>query len=166
MADKIITSLPSDIEEALLSLTDVLRQFGVTHVGHGLIIRDFKPTAFFSSKEWADRYDKDDLVSRDPLRKCALNTNYKIVPWEYLPLTKEAKPVLEERKRVFCAKSGLLVSIKCKKFHETFVLGVDSSKYSAINIFDENFNIFNECFLKFRRTHMMYYPNNVFGGAK
>lgn len=160
MAGKILTSLPSDIEENLLSLTNNLRELGVTHVGHGLIVKSLKPTAFFSCKEWANRYDDEDLVSRDPVRACAVNTNFKVVPWEYIPSNKEQRPILEERKREFCAKTGLLISIKHKQFHETFVFGTDSNKNDITHFFSKNLRVLIDNLLMFRKEHMRYYFSN------
>lgn len=160
MAGKILTSLPSDIEENLLSLTNSLRELGLTHVGHGLIVKSLTPTAFFSCKEWANRYDDEDLVSRDPVRACAVNTNFKVVPWEYIPSNKEQRPILEERKREFCAKTGLLISIKHKQFHETFVFGTDSNKYDITHFFSKNLRVLIENLLMFRKEHMRYYSSN------
>jgi len=166
MSGKIITVLPLDIESNLLTLTNNLRKLGITHVGHGLIVGDLTPTAFFSSKEWARRYDDEDLVSRDPIRACALNTNFKIVPWDYIPSKKEQKPILEERKREFCAKTGLLISIKNKLFHETLVFGSDSRKYDVTHLFSKNSQILIEHVLMFRKEHMRYYFNNTCVDAK
>ena len=45
MAGKILTYLPLDIEEKLLTFTNNLRKLGITHVGHGLIVKSLKPTA-------------------------------------------------------------------------------------------------------------------------
>ena len=166
MAGKILTSLPPDIEEKLLMFTNNLRKLGVTHIGHGLIVKSVKPTAFFSCKDWAQKYDDEDLVSRDPVRACALNSNFKIVPWEYIPSNKEQKPILEERKREFCAKTGLLISIKHPQFHETFVFGTDSNKYDITHFFNKNSDVFVENLLLFRKEHMRYYFSNPDGDAK
>lgn len=165
MAGKILTSLPSDIQEKLLALTNNLREIGITHIGHGLIVGTLKPTAYFSCKEWADRYDDEDLVSRDPIRACALNTNFKLVPWDYIPASKEQRPVLEERKREFCSKSGLLMSIKHKEFHETLAFGTDSKKHDITHFFSKNSRVLIENFLMLRREHMHYYSNNDGGDA-
>ncbi len=166
MAGKILTTLPLDIEKELLTLTDNLRNLGITHVGHGLIVGDLKPTAFFSTKEWARRYDDEDLVSRDPIRACALNSNFKAVPWEYIPSQKEQKPVLEERKREFCAKSGLLISVKNKNIHETLVLGSDSRKYDITQLFNKHLQTFVDHVTLFRKAHLRYYSNSVYVDAK
>lgn len=166
MAGKILTSLPLDIEENLLLLTNNLRKLGITHIGHGLIVRSLKPTAFFSCKDWARRYDDEDLVSRDPIRACALNTNFKVVPWEYIPSNKEQKPILEERKQEFCARTGLLISMKHKQFHETFAFGTDSKKHDITHFFIRHSHILIENFLMFRKEHMRYYSNNGDVGAK
>ncbi len=166
MSGKILTSLPLDIEENLLALTNELRRVGVTHVGHGLILKGLTPTAFFSCKNWAKRYDDDDLVSRDPIRACALNTNFKIVPWEYIPFKKEQKSVLEERKREFCAKNGLLISMKHKKFHETFVFGTDFKKSNITEFFGKNSKMLVRHLVMFRKEHMRYYSNNCGDDAK
>lgn len=166
MAGKIITSLPLNIEEKLSILTNNLRQIGITHIGHGLIVKSLKPTAFFSCKDWAHRYDDEDLVSRDPVRACALNSNFKIVPWEYIPSNKEQKPVLEERKHEFCARTGLLISIKHPQFHETFVFGTDSKKYDITHFFNKNSHVLIENLLLFRKEHMRYYLNNSDDDAK
>jgi len=166
VAGKILTSLPLDIEGNLLVLTNNLRELGVTHVGHGLIVGSLKPTAFFSCKDWANRYDEEDLVSRDPIRACALNTNFELVPWDYIPSNKEQKTVLEERKRDFCAKTGLLISIKHQQFHETFVFGTDSNKYDIAHFFSKNSRLLIEHLLKFRKEHMRYYVSNDGVGAK
>lgn len=164
MAGKILTSLPLDIEENLLALTNELRKMGVTHIGHGLIVGELKPTAFFSCKDWAKRYDDEDLVSRDPVRACALKTNFKVVPWEYIPSKKEQKPVLEDRKHEFCAKNGILISIKHKLFHETFVFGTDSNKQNVTDFFSENSTILINQLIMFRKEHMRYYsPSNNCG---
>ncbi|MBY0271802.1 MAG: autoinducer binding domain-containing protein [Alphaproteobacteria bacterium] len=161
MAGKILTSLPSDIEKNLLALTNNLRELGVTHIGHGLIVGSLKPTAFFSCKEWAERYDDEDLVSRDPIRACALKTNFKIIPWEYIPSNKEQRPVIEERKREFCSKTGLLISIKNKEFHETFVFGTDSKKHDITHFFSKNSRVLIENLLMFRKEHMRYYTQSI-----
>lgn len=166
MAGKILTILPENIEKELLMLTNNLRKLGITHIGHGLIVGTQKPTAFFSCKEWARRYDEEDLVSRDPIRACALNTNFKAIPWEYIPSQKEQKPVLEERKREFCAKTGLLISIKNKKLHETFVFGSDSHKQDITQLFNKNLQVFIDHVRLFRRIHLGYYFNNVDVDAK
>lgn len=166
MAGKILTVLPSDIDAELLALTDNLRKIGVTHVGHGLIVGNIKPTVFFSSKSWARRYDKEDLVSRDPIRACALNTNYKIVPWEYIPSQKGQKPVLEERKREFGAEVGLLISLKERSVHETFVFGSDSRKYDVTELLNKNLKTFIDHLIRFRKIHMRYYSSNAYVEAK
>lgn len=166
MAGKILTSLPPDIEENLLFLTNKLRELGITHIGHGLIVGSVKPTVFFSCKEWARRYDGEDLVSRDPIRACALNSNFKIVPWEYIPSNKEQRPVLEERKREFCAKTGLLLSMKDRKFHETFVFGTDSNRQDITSFFNKHSRVLIDNLLMFRKEHMRYYSSNVDVDAK
>ena len=160
MTGKILTSLPLDIEENLLALTNELRRIGITHIGHGLIVKDLTPTAFFSCKDWARRYDDEDLVSRDPVRACALRTNFKVVPWEYIPSKKEQQPVLEDRKHEFCAKNGLLISMKHKLFQETFVFGIDSNKRNITDFFNKNSKTLVNHLIMFRKEHMRYYSNN------
>ena len=166
MAGKILTSLPLDIEEKLLVLTNELRKIGITHIGHGLIVKGLKPTAFFSCKNWAKRYDDEDLVSRDPVRACALKTSFKVVPWEYIPSKKEQKIVLEERKREFFAKNGVLISIKHKQLHETLVFGTDSNKRNIEDFFSKNSEILINYLIMFRKEHLRYYSNNYGAGAK
>ena len=157
MQPSIITKLTDRIDQNLSSLVVELQDLGVSHVGHGLILDGKIPTAYFSAPEWADRYEAEDLVSRDPIRACALKENYHIIPWDCIPATKKQKVVLEERKRVFQARSGILISIKHPSFHETFAIGCSSKKYDIFHLLNKDKNSILSYLLKFRAEHLSYY---------
>jgi hypothetical protein len=157
MNKHIITSLPFDIEEKLDFLTNNIQEMGISHVGHGIIFKNKTPTAYFSSKDWGRRYDADGLVHCDPIRACAIETNYQILPWDAISCTKEQKINLDERKRAFCAHSGVLISLKNENFHETLVLGCDSKRYSILNLVGKNIKDIISIVLKYRSIHMNYY---------
>jgi hypothetical protein len=161
MAGKIITKLPAAIDFKLRLLTEELRNLGISHIGHGLIVQNNNiPSAFFSTQEWAERYDQEDLISRDPIRACALQTNYHIIPWDSIMMTKEQRVVFNERKRLFEAKTGLLISIKTPQLHETFVLGTDSAKYDVFELFNQNVQYIFNYLLRFRKEHLSFYNEN------
>ncbi|MBY0282214.1 MAG: autoinducer binding domain-containing protein [Alphaproteobacteria bacterium] len=163
MERKIITSLPFGLEQKLDLLTEKLRPYGISHIGHGMIIPDKIPTVYFSSKEWAKRYSEENLVGRDPVRECALKTDYRMIPWDALLLDNPKRMILEERKKAFEANTGILISLKTKQFHETFVLGNASKKMDISHlIFDNKATVF-KYLLKFREHHLSFYKeNNIF----
>lgn len=156
MAGKIVTHLPKLITDQLDLLVCELQNLGVTHVGHGLIYPDKMPTAYFSVSEWAERYDKEDLVSRDPIRACSLQTNYRVIPWDAIPVDKNQNMIIEERKRCFQAYKGILISLKGRLCHETLVLGSDSRNLSVWELFDTP-ALLGSYLLKFRAIHNQYY---------
>ncbi len=157
MTNQIITILPQEIDHQLASLVTELQNLGISHVGHGLIYQGQSPTAYFSSKEWSMLYSDKELVSHDPIRECALKTDYRLISWDSILSTKAQRMVLEERKRTFQAKTGLLISIKTPTFHETFALGCDSSLYNVFHLVrTEKISIF-DYLLKFRKIHCAYY---------
>jgi hypothetical protein len=156
LAGKIVTHLPSLIADQLGLLVYELQNLGITHVGHGLIYPDKTPTAYFSVSEWAERYDKEDLVSRDPIRACALQTNYRVIPWESILVDRKQRMIVDERKKYFQAHSGLLISVKTPLFHETLVLGCDSRRLSVLELF-ESTALLGNYLLQFRAIHNQYY---------
>lgn len=157
MQPSIITKLPHHIDKKLTSFVKELQDLGVSHVGHGLIVKGKKPTAYFSVEEWADRYVAEGLIKHDPIRACAVQANYHIIPWDCISTTKNQKVVLEERKRVFNAKSGVLISIKHPTFHEMFALGCASSQYDILHLLNQNQKDVIHYLLKFRTEHLSYY---------
>lgn len=157
---KIITKLPENIKVEIDSLTENLRDCGITHIGHGLIVNQKTPSAYFSSPEWAERYGKDDLISRDPIRACALNTNYRIIPWDSILMTRDQRVVLNERKRIFKAKTGVLISNKTANWHETLALGTDSSRHDILDLFTHHYVDILNNLIKIRNTHLQIYSKN------
>ncbi len=158
MTEKIITKLPDALTSDLTHLVQELQNLGVTHVGHGLIYKDKTPTAYFSVPEWADRYDKEDLVSRDPIRACALQTSYHVIPWDAIATTSPQRGLIEERKKSFHAQSGLLISVKTPLVHETLVLGCDSAQFTLFELLTMP-KLMGHYLLRFRAIHSQYYDN-------
>lgn len=156
MNQKIITELPEKILIQLHNLTKELQNLGINNVGHGLIYPHRTPTAYFSSSKWADLYNKENLVSYDPIRIYALKTNHHLLTWDSIIANKKQLEVIEERKKYFESSKGMVISIKTPYFHETLTLGYDAKSLASLPIF-RTAHILSEYLLKFRAAHSQYY---------
>jgi hypothetical protein len=133
---EIITELPQEFSLKIQLIINSLEEFGITHVGHGIIVNGTIPTATYSHQTWARKYAEEKLYKIDPLRRYALNTPFHLIAWNDMAIeSKEELYALEERKKTCSVKRGVLISLKRMRFHETFVFGSDYNKFNFCDIY-------------------------------
>ena len=134
---EMLTALPQEFSLKIQCIINDLEEFGITHVGHGIIVSGFIPTATYSHQAWTRKYIEDKLYEIDPLRRYAINTPFQIITWDNLAIeSKEELYVLEERKKVCSVKNGVLISLRRNaQFHETFVFASDYNKFNFCDLY-------------------------------
>jgi hypothetical protein len=113
-----------------------LEKFGITHVGHGIIMEDMTPTVTYSHSVWARKYREERLYKIDPIRRYALNTPFEMISWENITMQSyEETYAFEERKRICSVDKGVIISLKRPNCHESFVFGSDYNKFDFSQVY-------------------------------
>lgn len=132
----IITELPHQLHLKIMILIQKLEKFGITHVGHGIIMEDMTPTVTYSHSVWARKYREERLYKIDPLRRYALNTPFELISWENISIQNDEEYyAFEERKRICSVNQGVLISLKKHNYHETFVFGSNYHEFDFCQIY-------------------------------